>query len=607
MEPIAENLCYLAPAVITYTEPRRTALKARAAELSQGKTRCLNILDLPTETVSQIFRELPTVRELPELPGSPEPEVDKHAERQREKDRKESVGKLRLVCRRFHDLASPLLCPSVHFELTEASLRRVANLSNSPLGSGIRSVRVGLRYCPEIRLRHFAVTRTSQLVQKQQVLRLQSRRQPQPGLPPGSGSHIVDAPVVVETLERAVAHIDTVKSAWRSIVSGSSFDDRLPTVIEARYQAILTKGYEAFKRMHEEQYRLIEDGIFAERLACAMARMPRVTRLILSDHVWRHSFFDDYDPSYGEVLGEAALREFVSRPLTWAEIDHMQYPSRGPSRVLPVKLLWALPIALHRHGANLQHLELSCFPPSRGLSMLLPSSGVNNDDDSTAWRPLELAFQKLKTFIFLHRVGTSNISTADRAFPFTTPALPKHWGLIDEYISTALSGRALQRLSLNMLPYYRAHLKTTNDRSYLYDAGGLLARAQLPKLRHLSLYCVFLPQEVLEQCLTGLESNGNLHTLHLGEVHLRSGSWIPVLDLLREKVKVPAQTRADWEEEGGEPPVELRNLSGGEDTWNSVSGLISMETAHNMPYMQQAASYVMGIEGVRNPLVESGN
>ncbi|CAI6094317.1 unnamed protein product [Clonostachys chloroleuca] len=118
-------------------------LRRREAQLQRGNIRALHVLDLPMDILEDIFDNF---QHQPKSGG-----VDWEQEQHKARDRKfrlETIRSVRLVCRAFNRLASPLLCPILHLSIDQQSIDRVQKVVGNPLiSAGVRGVGLALSYC----------------------------------------------------------------------------------------------------------------------------------------------------------------------------------------------------------------------------------------------------------------------------------------------------------------------------------------------------------------------------------------------------------------------------------------------------------------------------
>ncbi len=125
---------------------RVAALRARAAELSPRRTQPLKVTDLPLDILRLIFDRF-------QEPARGHPD---HAVLWSEYntaatcERRKTIASLRLTCRIFSQLASPLMFPVLRLQVTQFSLDLANNISRSPLlASGVRGILLSLAVWPK--------------------------------------------------------------------------------------------------------------------------------------------------------------------------------------------------------------------------------------------------------------------------------------------------------------------------------------------------------------------------------------------------------------------------------------------------------------------------
>ena len=115
-----------------------------AIELLRNKTGQINVLDLPRGILFSIFDCFRYLR----VWGNSKWRYDRPNDDSTLNC--QTIQSARLVCRLFHQLASPLLCPILQVRIDQASLDLVNDISRSPLiAAGVRSIQVVLDYRPK--------------------------------------------------------------------------------------------------------------------------------------------------------------------------------------------------------------------------------------------------------------------------------------------------------------------------------------------------------------------------------------------------------------------------------------------------------------------------
>ena len=123
---------------------------SKNAWLLRDKRRPITVLNLPTDILCSIFDYFQDANAI--AYGKLKWRVKWRYGRRRDNDgtnHRQTIQSARLACRLFHQLASPLLCPILQVQLSQASLNRIDNISRSPLiAAGVRGIQVVLEYRP---------------------------------------------------------------------------------------------------------------------------------------------------------------------------------------------------------------------------------------------------------------------------------------------------------------------------------------------------------------------------------------------------------------------------------------------------------------------------
>lgn len=115
-------------------------------------------------------------------------------------------------------------------------------------------------------------------------------------------------------------------------------------------------------------------GSFDRRVAAAMPRMPRIHTVHL-EHVapgtksaltMRRMNWPTSNERL-EFTDKLVLSAYLELPYHWEYIAEEDWKD-----LMPVKVLYDLPIAIHQAGSSLRDLSISCFPTPCSLKSLLP-------------------------------------------------------------------------------------------------------------------------------------------------------------------------------------------------------------------------------------------
>jgi hypothetical protein len=371
------------------------------------------ILGLPSEILRNIFDHF---REGPQVgPGKYVAKYFGLADATALEQRK-TVRILRLVCRRFSQLASPLLFPTVTVGLDHESLNRVDAISRNPLiASGVRRIRALLNYCPKELAEDLAQFKDNQLNCLDEIGSMSWYR-----------GYYADAESPEGIAYRdTMEHLGAIRRAWNEYLNPTNegindWEGRI------EYQQILCEAHEEHRRKHEEQLRLLTDGSFVSVLVSAMSRMPRSGSLVFIDdeHLLPRNT-PDRKPNV--ICSKTDLSRFLRVPLCWKTVEKLG------CTLEPVGMLTELPIAIHKAGIMLRELCIGFFP-------LLVDHAVATDTSfpqgpsSAPWDDLRAACQNLEVFEF----GSGNMNLQPLRKHISPAALPD---FVDQYLRATLSGQ----------------------------------------------------------------------------------------------------------------------------------------------------------------------
>ncbi|KAK0755002.1 hypothetical protein B0T18DRAFT_400471 [Schizothecium vesticola] len=527
-----------------------------------------HILDLPDELLCDIFDYFRP--DDVDVTNTPYSYLFDEETRDAGDDALAALQNARLVCRRFHDLASPLLVPVLRASIDSESLRRIDGLTRNPhVASGVRLVQLLLGYRP----RDVA----------QSIVRyreLQSRKIHQLCL---NCDRYLEFPDPDDEFTRAmmaaVERYSYMLSAWdecsdRGDSDGNGEDGTDDT---STFKKLLYECHDEYRRRQEDQDRLLADGSYAAALAASAGRMTGLRALSFSDHMYR--------PTYGlvrDVLARPAhdaakLREMMVMPQDWATIEGM---SPVPT-LLAARLLWEVPVALFENGVRLQEVAVSTLPRGSNLGLL----------GQPAWDRLRAAVRGLL------RVDVGRLHKHSSSLP----AVEKTY--IDRYLDALLSGESLQQMDLDASALY-----PDSDDDTKYAIGSVLASACHPNLRELHLDGVSFLQHEMEAFIGGL--GGALRSVDFYDVGIRDGTWENSLELLRDKIALsrrPVEVAlVGLHGQGMDSPAH----SQAHDSSDSDSDSDSNDEGHSgggerdrkESLFRDMERYIRGEEGMANPL-----
>ena len=256
------------------------------------------ILELPDELLDQILAEVKW--------GTPTPTFDALQFYETLADNTADVQRVRLACRRFASRASSLLLPVASVSISDpSSVDRLEQIASHPV------------FAPYVKAVHvyFGVY---------------------------EAELVADIRLLAAHLAANLVHIWPGSSQLAQTLDDleSFCYEELEADSEREGMRLLRREHAEYQRRYEAQQHL---GLSpaAERIAKAMARMPKATRLIL----------DDTPPCSAAAVAPAD-GGWLLRPTSWATALKV---NRGSP---PIDILFALPAAVHRAGVTLTGLRI---------------------------------------------------------------------------------------------------------------------------------------------------------------------------------------------------------------------------------------------------------
>ncbi|KAH1289700.1 hypothetical protein KXX44_004999 [Aspergillus fumigatus] len=419
---------------------------------------------------------------------------------------RETIRQIRLVCRLFNDLASPLLCPILRVDLDQESLNGAVELCKRPrIAGGVHAIQVGLQYRPEElvsdcpRFKDYC---------KQQLDRVADRCDWL------GGYELDDETDCLEDkreFREAKRNYQKICRSWDAYFSTDESDEN-DDVAEAEadeHMEILIRAYNEYCKKHEEQLQLITSGAFVTALAACISQLPNTVTLGFTDEM--EPLYDWDNPTI--VLGDTSLLPgMMSAALRWEKIDNLRHGNdpvlTRDARFTPARILFDLPVAIHKAGIKLRNLDLGPFPCRGSFSLLCPDT-VSNPTDPAVWSALRAACSSL-------------------------------W-----------------RVNFGMNQnHHRPHIRHEHlrpDEKFYVDQTSAHA-VNWPRIERISISHVSSKQQELESFCSGL--GPSTRRLSLYAIHLLDGSWEGILCTLDEKM------RSTFHEQN--VTVYLSDLTGGE-------------------------------------------
>ncbi|KAG7285209.1 hypothetical protein NEMBOFW57_009830 [Staphylotrichum longicolle] len=303
-----------------------------AAHQAQQRT-TLDLLDLPDELVDQILVEVKY--------GAPAPTFDldglQFYENLTTNTDALAIQRVRLTCRRLASRALPLLLPVASVSICDpASVDRVEQIAGHPaLAPYVKAVRVCFGFY-EAELAADARRLADRLLNSMKFQDWAAFRQ---------GGHVMQ---------------------WM-YGSQETLD---PKAEDSEGMRLLRKQHAEYRRRYEAQQHLAPSVV--DRIAAAVARMPRATRLVLDDGP---------DPGTPPPPAPATQERWLIAPTTWATAFKLGRATP------PIETLFALPAAIHGAGVTLTALRIHRLRLPSEFPSGFPSDPEDEEDLPTYRSP----------------------------------------------------------------------------------------------------------------------------------------------------------------------------------------------------------------------------
>ncbi|KFX86653.1 hypothetical protein V490_08985 [Pseudogymnoascus sp. VKM F-3557] len=464
---------------------------------------------------------------------------------------RQTVKTARLVCRLFNQLASRLLCPSIQVRIDHDSLDFLTKVSESIfVAESVYSIEIVLDYRPrELAedLLRFGNHRARQLITNvhnecEQNINMWERG--------GYGIEIPDYPY--SDYRQLMDYCSEMHSAWSGYAAAEN--NLAEDAISLEKLEIFRQGHREYIQKHEEQFQLITDGSFVNRLVSAMSGMSHCASVRFVDCEDCYSIPSNASPlTFRDDTLE--FSRFMTAPLSWRDINRLD----GGAENVSAKLLWELPIALHNAGLILRSIFIRRFPHPNWYPVNYPAP----------WTNLSAACQHLSEF------HLESIILRGSSKPFD-PLLGREQALIEQYMGAVLSSEALEVI---VISFQDIDTIASLYRPSTYYRAGLLPEAiNWPRIKRLDISHISFSQVELENFCSGL--GYKIEDIRLCYMALRSGSWAGILDMLRERAAKKRQSCKY-----------LYELTGGE------------LGQQNTRLIEESRDYVNGVRVTENPLM----
>ncbi|KAJ2983144.1 hypothetical protein NQ176_g916 [Zarea fungicola] len=502
----------------------------------------------------------------------------------------------RLTCRALWRVATPLLFRVLHVSIDPKSVEAFDLLSKNPLvAAHAQGVVVNLAaYSSELAVNRLAF-RKSRMREINELFNywhydfefrepVDDQGNPDPEY---------------EEYERLDCEISCLWSAWRETQpsdDGENDDEEGADEEEdedaegqrlklAKYKDTLVNGFNEYARRRREHIECLESPDTVKTLAAAISRLGCGGKL----------HFTTEQPPGLSRYNSIALNLLIDNPDTLLRAITQPHPwtifdmEKDGETLEEIRVLSALPLALHAAGVEITDLFVSCFPHYRGFPLLLSGHEQQETDVELLLRQ---AFAKLELFEF-GWTGMNSKGIRQELLP-ETEASPMH-----AYIRAVLSSSHLQRVGMSFRTYGVA-----SGRGLSHEAAFSLGPTLLPFCSlTLSRFClsnVQLKQDELGPVLKQLGQS--LRFFFIYAIQLLDGAWAPLLEVIRDSTA--------WRCREGRCRALLSGLTGGElgvprepkrDKWFGIC--IPVRSVPREVLLEECEKFISG-ERDTNPLRE---
>lgn len=465
-------------------ENQRTAYR----EAGRPFARVIHIRDLPFELLVMIFTLFNPETYYSPRDSSPNDECRPDVK---------SIQNVRLTCSLFRGASDDLLLRCVDVEIMCASLDRLDEISLHPtISKGVHMIRIDLCFYSRMLATNesdYIDYACDELEPSLDSLRSSARRLEEQGAQD------------TLNLTALIAKAKRILAVWMKYKETQTLP-RKNLKSCAAIKAIIS-GHQEYHRQYTRQSRILEDG-FAQRVAKAIRRMPKVTSLLICGQSVKTDNL--LVQSYGSRKTiQQAICQIIHYPFQWT-INPMSWAviKERPDETLPTEMLWQLPIEFFRAGVQLKQLEISLFPSLGPPTTRIPF-GIDFKDQDIA--DLRASVQELELFRYIGPVaqpgdGQTNFVKYMQAM-FSRPRLARVTVYLLAYLVE--DGWALY----GDVPIKPLFASTTSRQLACRLSGGLL-------------HSIEEIQEILHKFPSVLILDGTL---------LREGNWEQTFDLLRSR------------------------------------------------------------------------
>ncbi|VUC32250.1 unnamed protein product [Clonostachys rosea] len=505
------------------------------------ESRPTGMLSLSVELLDQIFRCFDhfCVRR---------GETDQDLIHEQSAEDRRTVQHLRLVCRLFHDVASPILFSVLRISLDKQSLDRVQSIVQNPtFAASVRGIQINLEYRPaslasEMReyvefqkraLGDYVNYRTASDVRSGHVRSSdgrfikvdgdQGKREEEDNAdtwaPGDETKAFLNFRAFIAACDRFIKHQGNAAGSGRLFAVNEG-------VVDQHIQLLL-RCFSEYSKRYDEQMELIISQSFVDNVAQIVSRLRRSITLQVDDGEQS----DQKLPVRGRLaicLDDEALFRFLVAPHKWSDADK----AGGPRMITPARVVPDLSVAINKAGGVISRFELSCLPdPHHFDTKSSEGSAVGQSD---TWGDLRKSFRGLRV-LRLKGLGMKALKLKGVSFiqllVQRRPPLARDKRYLERYLQTILSDKILEEA---ILDFSLLTGLTYEHGAIIWCPLGSILQTSCPQAIRITIRCMSLSQAELEDFFQGL--NPKTESLSLQGINLLDGSWIRPLDVLKERV-----------------------------------------------------------------------
>ncbi|CAH0025321.1 unnamed protein product [Clonostachys rhizophaga] len=459
-----------------------------------------------------------------------------------------TIQHLRLVCRLFHNVASPILFTVMRISLDKQSLDRAQCIVQHPIfGASVRGIQVYLEYRPaslasEMReyvefqkrsLGDYVNYRTPSDVRSGHVRSSNGRFIKVDGdqekrdeddnfdiwAPGDETKAFLNFRAFIAACDRFIKHQGNISGSGRLFAVNEGLVDQ--------YIQLILRSFSEYSKRYDEQMELIISKSFVDTVAQIVSRLGRPITLQVDDGEQSHQKL----PVRGRLaicLDDEALFRFLVAPHKWTDADK----AGGPKLITPARVVPDLSVAINKAGGVVSRYELSCLPDPHHFDT--ESSKESDMSDRDAWGNLRESFRGLKVLRLkgmalkaLRLKGTSFIQLLVQR----RPPLARDKRYLEKYLQTILSGQFLEEV---VLDFSLLTGLTYENGAIIWCPLGTILQTSRPQAIKITIRCMSLSQIELEDFFQSMDPK--TESLCLQGLNLVDGSWIRPLAILKERV-----------------------------------------------------------------------